>query len=459
MAINPLPQGLHTQYTEVLDSSPFLRRNLENEAKRAAKEEALNQYFNDLPNKINTAGVRVQDLDDPQFGGINKDIEAWRSNWLMNKDAIKKGGMPQQQHLQQYQEILRKIEQSKNRAKTELELGKARFEGKYDPDDDDMKVQAKIGRSIYDPASYKPDGVSEYSIGDLSPAIPEFDTERQKKFWEASTKGMQAGKVYDYEKKKTDTTTGQVLVPYQKVYSKDQIQSIAKNAANAAMEERSARKYYNRLLNDPESTRWQGLNKAYQSVFGDKEIVSTVEQAAAADAILRASSPIEVGEEQELNRQQAQQFKVNNIILNKGRGGDEGGFVSGNAFDELPNRILQSGGKIEDGIVYDRDGNLLKEGEIRMNFTELPASVVSPLQSVKVEFKRTRPITAKVVNGQIVSLRQEGGNEINRQFMENAQRKLDTERKGENMKFGAGGVTQPKPKENKSKKDPLGLGL
>jgi hypothetical protein len=265
--------------------------------------------------------------------------------------------------------------------------------------------------------------------------------------------------VYDYEKKKTDTTTGQVLVPYQKVYSKDQIQSIAKNAANAAMEDRSARKYYNRLLNDPESTRWQGLNKAYQSVFGDKEIVSTVEQAAAADAILRASSPIEVGEEQELNRQQAQQFKVNNIILNKGRGGDEGGFVSGNAFDELPNRILQSGGKIEDGIVYDRDGNLLKEGEIRMNFTELPASVVSPLQSVKVEFKRTRPITAKVVNGQIVSLRQEGGNEINRQFMENAQRKLDTERKGENMKFGAGGVTQPKPKENKSKKDPLGLGL
>ena len=84
---------VYTGGNVVFDNSIGLDLAAQLQAKKAAKDEALNQYFNDLPNKINTAGVRKQDLDDPKYGGINREIEAWRTNWLQNKDAIKKGGL------------------------------------------------------------------------------------------------------------------------------------------------------------------------------------------------------------------------------------------------------------------------------------------------------------------------------------------------------------------------------
>lgn len=311
-----LPSGLYSQYTEVLDSSPLMKYNLERkarvEAERQAKEEALNQYFTDLQGKINTAGVRVQDLDS-EYGGINKDIEGWRQSWLANKDEIKRGGLAQQEHLAKYNEILRKIEQSKGRAKSELEIGKAKFEGKYDPTEDDLGVLNNIGKSIYDPTSYKKDGVSEYGWQDLSPSIPEFDADRQSKFWGGATKGMTAGKMYDYDKKRTDVTTGQAIIPYTKQYSKEQIKQIADETGDLVTADKSALKYYRNILNDPNSNKWQELNSAYQSVYGKDKVVLTPQQAAQADAIIRASAIQERGEEQELNRQQAQQYKIFNI--------------------------------------------------------------------------------------------------------------------------------------------------
>jgi len=289
-----------------------LERKARVEAERQAKEEALNQYFTDLQGKINTAGVRVQDLDS-EYGGINKDIEGWRQSWLANKDEIKRGGLAQQEHLAKYNEILRKIEQSKGRAKSELEIGKAKFEGKYDPTEDDLGVLNNIGKSIYDPTSYKKDGVSEYGWQDLSPSIPEFDADRQSKFWGGATKGMTAGKMYDYDKKRTDVTTGQAIIPYTKQYSKEQIKQIADESGDLVTGDKSALKYYRGILNDPNSDKWQELNSAYQSIYGKDKFVSTPQQAAQADAIIRASAIQERGEEQELNRQQAQQYKIFNI--------------------------------------------------------------------------------------------------------------------------------------------------
>jgi len=308
--------NVYTGGNVVFDNSRGLDLAAQLQAKKAAKDEALNQYFNDLPNKINTAGVRKQDLDDPKYGGINREIEAWRTNWLQNKDAIKKGGIPQQEHLGKFQEILRKIEQSKQRAKTEFEIGKAKFEGKYDPDDDDIGVLSQIGKSIYDPTSYKQDGVSEYGWGDLSPAVPEFDADKQTKFWAGITKGLTPGKMYDYNAARTDAKTGQVIVPFKKLYQPDQVKRIADEAADAVTADKSARKFYKKILDDPQSTKWQELNKAYQSVYGTDKIVSTPEQAAAADAIIRASMPQEQGEEQELQRKTSVR-----VYTGGGRGG------------------------------------------------------------------------------------------------------------------------------------------
>lgn len=318
-----LPQGLYSHYTNVFDTTPLMQANLQRkqqlEAKKQAKEEALNQYFNELPNKLNTAGVRQQDLYDPKYGGITKEIEDWSTQWKLNADAIKRGGVAQQEHMARYNNILRKIDQSKQRAKFELELGKAKFEGKYDPDDDDLNVLQTVSKSIYDPTSYKQDGVSEYGFQDLSPAIPKFDAKKQVEFFKAATGNLSAGKVYDYGKKYTSPTSGQVIVPFQKTYNPQQVKAIADEAGKLAMTDESVLRHYNKILNDPKSDEWVELNKAYQSVYGDKAIVSTPVQAAQADAILRASVPLEVGEEQEINYAQRQQDKRINISLNTGK--------------------------------------------------------------------------------------------------------------------------------------------
>lgn len=299
---------LYTGGNVVFDTSPTVEYAQRLQAKKQAKDEALNQYFNDLQTKINTAGVRVQDLSSPQ-GGINDEIEKWKQDWLLNKDNIKKGGLPQQEHLSKFQNILRRIDQSKNRAKTELEIGKAKFEGKYDPDDDDLNILGNIGKSIYDPTSYKQDGVSEYGWQDLSPAVPQFDALKQNQFFTAATKGMQPGEKINEAGKRSDPTTGKVFVPYETRYNPEQIKTIADNAAKMVQGDKSAMKYYKRLSEDVDQL--DDLNKALQSVYGSRVFVTDAESAAAADAILRSQLPVKTGEKDytDIEAQRARQME------------------------------------------------------------------------------------------------------------------------------------------------------
>lgn len=310
------PAGLYTGgAVEIEQPNMGMYANLL--AKKQAREEALNQYFTELGDKINTAGVRMQDLSGPQ-GGINDEIASWRQNWLANKDSIKRGGMAQQEHMAKLNQIIRKIDQSKTRAKTELEIGKAKFEGKYDPDDDDLNVLDKIGKSIYDPKSYKQDGVSEYGWQDLSPSVPEFDPKKQNEFWMAASRGLKPGKVYDESNMRIDKTTGKAFVPYREIYSADQIKKIADDAADLVKGDRSARKYYNKILDSPEMAPWKRLNDAYQSIYGKNAQVSTPEQAAQADMIIKASGVFDSGEQAITDQDAAFQRSLDRMIFNSG---------------------------------------------------------------------------------------------------------------------------------------------
>lgn len=294
MALN-IPPSLYTGGAVVVEQpNPNLYANLL--AKKKAKDEALNQYFTELGDKINTAGVRLQDVQG-EHGGIATDIDKWRSNWLMNKDAIKRGGVAQQQHMAEYNQLLRKIEQSKQRAKTELEIGKAKFEGKYDPDEDDLHVLSNIGKSIYDPKSYKQDGVSEYSWADLSPSVPDFDAKKQNELWTTASRGIKPGRVFDEANMRLDKTTGKAFVPYKEVYSPDQIKKISDDAADIVAGDKSARKYYNKIIENPQSEQWKKLDTAYKKVYGNATIVDTPQKAAQADLIIKASGVFDAGEQ------------------------------------------------------------------------------------------------------------------------------------------------------------------
>lgn len=327
------PQGLYSGGNVQFDSSPYVQFEYNMLAKKRAKDEALNQYFNELGSKINTAGVRQQDLDG-EHGGINRDIQNWQSNWIKNKEAIKKGGMAQQAHMRQYQDILRRVGQSKERAKTLLEMGKAKFEGKYDPDDDDLNVMDKVNRSIYDPGSYKDDGVSEYGWGDTSPAVGQFDALKQSQFWGAAERGSERGKVYDFKSQRVDPSTGKAIVPFSEQFAPEQVRQIAENAGGLLASSREAKKHYQKMLKDIDAPTFERLNKAYRSVYGEKDMPDTPEKLAKADAILRATTPSKSGEEAftDLNtankiwqdrRRQTQQDAFARIKFRKSLGGSD----------------------------------------------------------------------------------------------------------------------------------------
>lgn len=301
MAIRNDPR-MFTGGAVVFDSSPTVAFAAQQEAKRQAKEEALNKYFEDQLKQLNTEGIRQVDLIDPEGKGrgIIDKINSWQQYWKENKNQILKGGVGRMDSDRMLQEIRQQIGEAKAAGKFFNDLGQAKFEGKYDPDDDELNVLHLASLPVYDPASRKQDG-SRYGWSDLMPTIPEYDAKKQADVWSAITKGLQPGKVYDYNNLKINEKTGQAIVPFSEKYSLEQVKSIADNAASIAMSDKSVKKHFQKILNNPNSQEWQELNSAYQSVYGKNKVVSEPWQAAQADAILRASVPQKVGQEQEVN--------------------------------------------------------------------------------------------------------------------------------------------------------------
>ena len=136
--------------------------------------------------------------------------------------------------------------------------------------------------------------------------------------------------------------------------------------------------------------------------------------------------------------------------------------VSGNAFDEFggvkPIYLNHSSGKIDKGVVFDKDGNLYS-GEFTADKVDVPANIVTAFTASKIPLPKYSTVVVK--DGIIQAIRTPNG-EVSRQAMENLQKKSNTEpTKAPQPVFGKPqGNTQksksPTPAA-KPKKDPLGL--
>lgn len=469
------PSTLYSAGNVVLHPEAHVQLYAQLRAKQEARDDAANQYFNELPNKINLAGVRQQDLQSDR-GGIIPDIDAWRSNWVANKDAIKKGGAAQQQHLTQFQNIQRKIEQSKAAAKQDLELGKAKFEGKFDPDDEDFQVLHNMGTSIYDPQHYKKDGVSEYDFNDLSGAVPAFDANKQKQYWDTATQGVKPGKVYDNDNARLDKSTGKQFVPVSETYSPEQIKTIADNAGQLAANDRSARKSYSKLLNSLSPDDLMKMNMAYQKVYGSNKSIMNPQQLAQAEAIVKSSTPNKLGEEAITDQNAGfDLWKKKNAItsaqalqrtyINKGQ---QSGAqtTTGNAFDEFPDQRSKDGKVFKNGSVYGNDGSPYTSPngtpDIVIPLDLVPSSVTTAAKSGGIDLSNSDGIKVSVKNGEISSIETPNNGVISRQNMENLQKKFNTEPlKAAQPQFGKKVNTTIAPSKaiKKTKSNPLGLDL
>ena len=270
-------------------------------AKKQAKEEALDKYYNDLTGKITSAGMHSKDIP-----GFLKEKEDLAKYWNSNKNEISKGGLAKQEFDARANKIFSHVEQSKGDVKFLYDMRDKEIE------DEDMPKLAARGRSIYDPAYYKdPNTLTPYDYSDFTHFVPLPDVAKQNSYWGAITQGFEP-KTREYEK---DARGNIIYTPipdsfgkkakYKEGYGVDQIKAMADRAASYVSTDEGYKKLYNIPLNDaakatkqnlPLSPEFVELKKAFDYYYPGG-IMDTPEEVAKAAAIVRLQKIKNEGEE------------------------------------------------------------------------------------------------------------------------------------------------------------------
>lgn len=270
------PSNLYSEGQVNLDSTPYLRMQQQQQAKKQAREDALYKYFSELPTKINSAGMRVQDRDGAG-GGFNKKLENIRSFWDTNMQDIIRGGRAQQAYQQLVQDATQYVDQSKKTAQFQLKFGQDYFQGKHKPRQRDLQVIASIDRPIDDPTHYKNSDIKmPYGYNDLSIAAPDFDANRQSAF-DRSLLGKTEPQILEGEKPRYDTNTYEVI--YNKKYRPEDIYAVAQKAAGDIKSDLSAYNHFEDALEDVDQVKI--ASDALSKLSGTPVIAETPEQMAA----------------------------------------------------------------------------------------------------------------------------------------------------------------------------------
>jgi hypothetical protein len=124
-----------------LDSSPVTRYYLANEARKQAKDEALDNYFTNIQRSITPAGMRNQEV-----GKLVEMQKADQDYFLKNRQAIKNpaldGGKARQEYFGRHQDKLSLIQQSKNELAGTAQLNKLRTNPEIASRMDDNTISA-----------------------------------------------------------------------------------------------------------------------------------------------------------------------------------------------------------------------------------------------------------------------------------------------------------------------------
>ena len=426
----PISPQAYSAEAVIFDTRPIMALQQKLAAKKAAKDEALDKYFLDLKNKINPAGMRTQDL--PEW---NKELGDWISNGVINRKEIAKGGMAQQEYLIKYQNLLSKVEQSKQMGKFQSDLESKKQEGKID--EDDFPLLDSIRLSIYNPQHYKnAETLTPYSMGDFSENIPTWDIGKSKQFYVDFARAGAKPAERINEKTTYNPNTRSYTTTYEEIYSLPQLTEMAVKGGAAITSDRSGYKTHKKILEEGESQipseRFIDYAKAYSKI-APNDIMDTPEKVAAAGIVLNNSGVIDRKTEKDIKREPPQRGG-----FGFGYGYPFGVGIEGNAFDELTGIAgIRKGVKIKDGLAT--LNNIPYNGKIVMLGEEVPESVRAPLRSIGYEFYDDDKVDVNIVNGKVETIKPIGKSAASRSMMENAQLKFSTEpQKGPQMQFGQG---------------------
>lgn len=255
-----LPSSAYTEGAAVFDTSPLAQMSHQYAMRAMARDEALDDYFNNLNKSINPAGVRNQDIE-----GLTKKQGEWQQFYMQNKRAIKNPRLDNGKALTEYQSRLQDmknyIQQSKNATDISADLAKARLDPNKSFMFEDDDVITKIGehdKPLTDP-THKTLNIQELSIQPKPIDVKE---------WQAMQKSAAAGlkPSEEVEDIKVDPVTMDTITKVKKKYSPEDLQAAGNRMKSLYQLDRRVRHSADKnLLNAVNAAE---LNDVYKSVYG-----------------------------------------------------------------------------------------------------------------------------------------------------------------------------------------------
>lgn len=305
------PSSLYSAGNVVLDSSPYMRLAAQERARQQAVKDASFRHYSELPDKLNTAGVREQDWNDATGhggGSISENIDKQKQYFLQNSKAIIKGNTPESfNYSKMHQNNLRDIAVSKSEGKQEVKTGQLHLTGKFNPRDEDLPVIDSMHKSIFDKSAYKPEG-GRYGFNDLSINVPAYDVKRQQELDKAIFNGISLQR-----KKNADGTLAEPKfdVNGEKVintmaYDPKDIYNVGQKAAQLASADKSVYYGMKDALKDADQVKI--ASEMLSKVAGMPIVADTPQQMAAGLFMHKAEQTQKEQEEKDVNA--ANKFKA-----------------------------------------------------------------------------------------------------------------------------------------------------
>lgn len=257
------PSGLYSENQGIFNSTPFTQFALLQEAKRQAKDEALDKYYQGLPKSINSAGLRNQDT-----GGFIDKINGIRDFYAKNRDAIKNPRLDRGKAQAEYQARNTDASMYVNQSKAE-ELKKAPLvKILANPDMRDRVMHSDIEKlQLHDLALNDPNRKSfDFSTIDFNPK--ELTPQETEAYQKSLTAGFQPSeKVVSSTPNSKDLT---ITNTYQKQWSPEQLKVTAdKDISNVTSDRRleyNAEQTWKRVSQNPE--QFKQYNDIYKGIYG-----------------------------------------------------------------------------------------------------------------------------------------------------------------------------------------------
>jgi hypothetical protein len=422
LGVNPYYKGVE------IDVSKPVNLAIQLEQKNQAKREAIDKYFMDYEKSLNPAGMRQQDQD-----VFLRKLQENKEYYLKNREKIlnpaKYGAEAQSEYMSRFKGILSDIDRSKQLAAN----GKVLSQAVLDARKSNKTIPQEVLDGIFN---------NELSMGDkrhvtFDPfnfdAYDKLDQEKFKKGIYSNVKPSESA-----PQRIEDKVNREVYYKTITDINKNSFSEIQNAVASELKKDRGLNDEIVSISND--QNRLNQLGQVYNTFTGGKMNPNSLLDVATAYAIALRPAAVEKFTTPKESTEYARMKKIEdalNLARRKKDLGLDGAspLPEGNLFDTLPDLDLGKGGKIENGVAIDQDGNALN-GKVYLEKINIPTEILDAM-GVRSGDTKVKGFDVTFVNGSPQQFVNKVTGTLTRQAMINKQLKLNTEpQKGRQPVYG-----------------------